>query len=108
MARYQDIIAMSETELLHELKKTLLELHELRMSNKLRQLKETHKIRLAKRYISQIKTALQELKTINPSKENENLVSEADQTVVQKNEDTVVTKKQSNKRAVKKSTKNSN
>lgn len=111
MARYQDIIAMSETELLHELKKTLVELHELRMSNKLRQLKETHKIRFAKRYVSQIKTALQELtKMSSPTKSTEHVVvadTSTDQSV-EKAEKKIGAKKQPTGDTKKKVTKKSN
>lgn len=62
MNRFQELINMSDAELLSELTKIVSELHELRMGNKLRQLKETHKIRLARRYLAQIKTALKYVK----------------------------------------------
>lgn len=58
MHRYSELLNLGWAELQRELEKSSIELQELRMGNRMKQLKETHKIRIAQRYIAQIKTAL--------------------------------------------------
>lgn len=60
MKKFNEIASMSIAEIQHELAKSLKDLHELRLGNALKQLKETHKIRVTRRYIAQLKTALRQ------------------------------------------------
>jgi large subunit ribosomal protein L29 len=58
MKKYHEITSLGVNELQQELVKSQKELHELRIANALKQLKETHKIKETRRYIAQLKTAL--------------------------------------------------
>jgi ribosomal protein L29 len=60
MKKYNEIASMGAGELQHELEKSRKELHELRIGNALKQLKDTHKIKETRRYIAQLKTVLQQ------------------------------------------------
>ena len=60
MKKYNEIASMGAGELHHELEKSMKELHELRIGNALKQLKDTHKIKETRRYIAQLKTVLQQ------------------------------------------------
>ena len=58
MYTYNELISMGQNELQKELAKVAESLQELVIANRMRQLKETHKIRISRRYIAQVKTAL--------------------------------------------------
>jgi len=58
MKKYNEIASLGVRELQQELVKSQKELHELRIANALKQLKDTHKIKETRHYIAQLKTAL--------------------------------------------------
>ncbi len=61
MNKYQELLNMHQAELQKELEESMLHLQELYMGNRLKQLKETHKIAQTRHYIAQIKTALKNI-----------------------------------------------
>jgi ribosomal protein L29 len=69
MQKFQEIANLSRKELLQEMEKVLAELHELRLSNRMNQLKETHKITLAKRRVAHIHTALRQTESLSGTSE---------------------------------------
>lgn len=61
MQSFKEIITLRLEEIRKELSKSLRELHEMQVNNRLRQLKDTHKILETRKYIARLKTALKQM-----------------------------------------------